>query len=162
MKLLRTIRFDGSDDYVFESAAPPDEWAVSGGFAFASLGEAAITGKIKQAFSNGFMGVPSLGRSTFATVAEITEAERLIVAEQLAQHFVDIYGAPDVAAALPAAKEELDFVAELCEEALINTVFTVRRTFDDDGEIREAFRTIQPPTDKPLHSRIWSMVEDDA
>ncbi len=162
MKLLRTIRFDGSDDYVFAEAAPTDEWAVSGGFAFATLNESALTGKVKQAFSNGFLGLPSFGRSTFVTVAEITDAERDHVAEMLAAHFVEVYGAPDVATAMPAALEEIAFVSELCEEALINTVFTVRRTFDDDGEIREAFRTIQPPTDKPLHSRIWEMVDDDA
>ena len=36
MKFLRTIRFDMSDDAVFERAAPPEEWAVSGAFAFSS------------------------------------------------------------------------------------------------------------------------------
>ncbi len=161
MKLLRTMRFDGSDEHVFADAAPSDEWTVSGGFAFAGLAPDAITGKTKQAFANGFMGVPSFGRSTFACVSEISEQEMDGLAETLAAHFVAVYGAPDVAAALPSAREELAFVTELCEEVLINTVFTVQRTFDDDGEIREAFRTVQPPGDKPLHSRIWSVVEDD-
>ncbi|MGI9407117.1 MAG: DUF6505 family protein [Hyphomicrobiaceae bacterium] len=162
MKLLRTMRFDGSDDHVFETAAPADEWAVSGGFAFADLGEDAITGKTKQAFANGFLGVPSFGRSTFACVAEISDDDMDAVANTMAAHLVERFGAPDVAAALPAAREELRFVSDLCDEALINTVFTVRRTFDDSGEIRESFRTIQPPTDKPLHSRIWAVVDDEA
>ena len=35
IKVLRTIRFDASDDTVFAHAAGPDEWAVSGAFAFA-------------------------------------------------------------------------------------------------------------------------------
>ena len=35
MKLLRTIRFDDSDDQVYARAAVPGEWAVSGAFAFA-------------------------------------------------------------------------------------------------------------------------------
>ncbi|MGI9386569.1 MAG: DUF6505 family protein, partial [Methyloligellaceae bacterium] len=37
MKFLRTIRFDESDDHVFDRAAAPDEWAVSGAFAFAEI-----------------------------------------------------------------------------------------------------------------------------
>ena len=32
MKLLRTIRLDPSDTFVFERAAEPGEWAVSGAF----------------------------------------------------------------------------------------------------------------------------------
>ena len=34
MKLLRTIRLDPSDTFVFERAAKPGEWAVSGAFVF--------------------------------------------------------------------------------------------------------------------------------
>ena len=34
MKLLRTIRLDPSDTFIFERAAEPGEWAVSGVFAF--------------------------------------------------------------------------------------------------------------------------------
>ena len=35
MKLLRTIRLDPSDTFVFENAAEPGEWAVTGTFMFA-------------------------------------------------------------------------------------------------------------------------------
>jgi len=34
VKLLRTIRLDPSDTFVFEKAAEPGEWAVSGAFVF--------------------------------------------------------------------------------------------------------------------------------
>ena len=34
LKLPRTIRLDPSDTFVFERAAEPSEWAVSGAFAF--------------------------------------------------------------------------------------------------------------------------------
>ena len=34
MKLLRTIRLDPSDTFVFDRAAEPGEWAVSGAFMF--------------------------------------------------------------------------------------------------------------------------------
>jgi hypothetical protein len=54
IKLLKTIRFDASDERVYELAAAPEEWAVSGAFAFASLAAEAVAGKTRQAFSNGF------------------------------------------------------------------------------------------------------------
>ncbi len=157
MKLLRTIRFDSSDERVFEAAAGPDEWAVSGVFAFTHLAPGEATGKTKQAFANGFLGVASFGRSTFATVSEADQSAVDEVAFRLARHFVEVYGAPDTDAAWPAAQEEVSFVLSLCRDAPINTVFTVRRFFDADGQIKEEFRTIKPPTDEPLHARIWTV-----
>lgn len=161
MKFLKTIRFDMSDDSVFDPAAGTEEWAVSGAFAFSGLDPASVTGKVRQAFANGFLGVRSFGRSTFATVAELDAAGLAGVENGLAAHFVEHYGAPDIEAALPAAREEAAFVVVLCREALINTVFTVRRHFDQDGQIREAFRTIRAPASTPQHARIWSVVDDD-
>jgi Family of unknown function (DUF6505) len=160
MKLLRTIRFDGSDERVFEIAACSEEWAVSGAFAFAHLAPAEVTGKTRQAFANGFLGVESFGRSTFAVVAEAAPGVREEIEARLARHFVAHYGAPDPDAALPAAREEIDFIAELCRDAPINTVFTVRRVFDPTGRIKEEFRTITPPADEPRHARIWTVEPD--
>lgn len=160
MKLLRTIRFDSSDDRVFEHAAASDEWAVSGAFAFAHLAPSDVTGKVKQAFANGFLGLESFGRSTFATVAEADQVAADEIAFRLARHFVDVYGAPDTEAAWPAAQEELAFVLDLCRDVPINTVFTVRRFFDSDGKIKEEFRTIKPPSGEPVHARIWTVEPD--
>ena len=162
MKLLRTIRFDDSDDQVYARSAVPGEWAVSGAFAFAGADPATLTGKAKQAFSNGFLGVTSFGRSTFATCKEVTEEDVRRIEDRLADHFVAHYGAPRREAALPAAREEIAFVADLCAEALINTVFTLRRYVDEAGQIREEFRTIKAPSDEPPHTKIWSVIEDDA
>jgi hypothetical protein len=157
MKLLRTIRFDSSDERVFETAAQPEEWAISGAFAFAHLVPAAVTGKTRQAFANGFLGVASFGRCTFAVVAEAAPGVREQIELRLVEHFVVHYGAPGLDAALPAAREEVDFIAELCRDALINTVFTVRRAFDAAGRIKEEFRTIAPPSGEPRHARIWTV-----
>ena len=48
MKLIRTIRLDPSDTFVFERAAEPGEWAVSGAFVFwnADVGEAGRQGAL--------------------------------------------------------------------------------------------------------------------
>jgi len=161
MKLLKTIRFDMSDDNVFELGAPPEEWAVSGAFAFSDALQETITGKVKQAFANGFLGVTSFGRSTFATVTKADENDVIQIERALVAHFIEHYGAPDERAALMAAREEIEFITDLCREPLINTVFTLRRHFDDEGQIREEFRTIQAPSSEPMHSRIWNVVEDD-
>jgi hypothetical protein len=160
MKLLQAIRFDASDERVYERAAEPGEWAVSGAFAFADLTPEAITGKIKRAFANGLLGVSSFGRSTFAAVAEITADERQAVARTLARHFLERHGAPSEAHAVAAAEEELAFVEELCAEQSINTLFTVRRVLPAEGGIREEFRVISPPSER-LHARIWDVAEGD-
>ncbi len=157
-KLLRTIRFDGSDAQVFPRAAGPDEWAVSGAFAFAGL-SAPPLGKERQAFANGFLSLESFGRSTFVTVAECPEAELVRLTQVLAAHFVEHYGAPDRAAALPVAEEEIGFALELCREAPINRLFAVERRFDENGEIRERFRLVEPPAEAP-HAKVWEVADD--
>lgn len=160
-KFLRTIRFDPSDDNVFETASAGGEWAISGAFAFANCPADQIVGKTKQAFANGFLGLGSFGRSTFSVVSEMTDDELAAAEDMLAAHFVEQYGAPDLEAARPVAREECAFVMDLCGETPINTVFTVRRTLDEDEQINEEFRTMQAPTGEPQHARIWTVVEDD-
>lgn len=162
MKLLRTIRFDKSDEHVFDVAAAPEEWAVSGAFAFANAARDSLAGKSRQAFANGFLGVKSFGRSTFVTVADAAAPDLEEVEHALTRHFIACYGAPDEAAARTAATEEASFVRELCADAPINTVFAVRRSWDAQGRIKEAFRVIRPPAGEPLHARIWAVSDDEA
>lgn len=158
MRFPRTIRLDNSDEAVFERAAAPGEWAVSGAFAFADRIPAEITGKQRQAFANGFLGTASFGWSTLVQVATIREEEYEAVVNALAAHFVDCYGAPDPAGALPAARAEAEFAASLCEHR-VNTLLNVERTFGEDG-ILERFRTIEPPRAAD-HAKIWTIVDDD-
>ena len=51
MKLLRTIRLDPSDTFVFERAAEPGEWAVSGGFVFVDADPGQLPGKARAAYA---------------------------------------------------------------------------------------------------------------
>lgn len=157
IRFPRTIRFDASDEHVFERAAAPEEWAVSGAFAFADTPPETLRGKAAQAFARGFLGTTSFGWSTLVAVAEIKPAELEAVIDALAQHFVDHYGAPSIAAARPAAAAEAAFAGSLCEHKL-NTLIAVERTFGPDG-IVERFRTIAP-LKSGSHARIWSIVPD--
>ncbi len=158
MRFPKTIRLDSSDRQVFERAAEPNEWAVSGAFAFADADPSTLTTKRRQAFRNGFLGTASFGWSTLVAVAKIEAEQYQSVIDQLAAHFVERYGAPSLAAAVPAARAEAEFAAGLCDHQ-INTLLSVGRDGGDDG-IVEQFRVIQPPLE-PVHAKIWEIVEDD-
>jgi hypothetical protein len=156
MKLLRTIQLDPSDTLVFDRAAEPGEWAVSGGFMFAGVDPDALTGKVATAFRNGFLGVQSFGWSTLAQVVEVSEAQYKVALESLIYQFREQLGAPDLAAASSAAEEELAFAASLCDRPT-DTLIAVNRTFED-GAIRESFRSLHMPGEH-LPMRAFSFVE---
>jgi hypothetical protein len=143
MKLARTIRLDESDDNVFERPADAGEWAISGGFEFSNWDENNLTGKPRQAFSNGWLSLESFGRATVVAVTSITDSEYQSLTAKLAQHFVDLYGAPDIDAALPVAKDELDHMQSMCEDHDDNTLLMVSRTLNDSG-VHESFRFNSP------------------
>jgi hypothetical protein len=142
MKLLRTIRLDPSDTFVFERAAEPGEWAVSGAFAFWNADPDTLEGKMRTAFRAGFLGVASLGRSTLVQIVEASDADRAALVEALATQLVAHFGAPDLVAARRAAEEEVAFAASLCNQP-VGTLIAVHRT-SEDGAVREAFRTLRP------------------
>lgn len=160
MKLLRTIRLDPSDTFVFERAAEPGEWAVSGTFMFADADLEVLDGKPRAAFRSGFLGVSSLGWSTLVQIVEASEADRIAVVEVLAKKLLDDFGAPDLASAQAAAEEEVAFAASLCDHPK-DMLIAVRRTFED-GAIREAFRTLRPRgTSKPMRAFSFLEVEGE-
>ena len=142
LKLPRTIRLDPSDTFVFERAAEPGEWAVSGAFVFWNRDPATLGQKQRVALRSGFLGIDSLGWSTLAIVTEATEADRETMIKRLAGQLLDTFGAPDLAAARGAAEEEVAFAASLCDHAS-GTLVAVQRTVEN-GEIRERFRTLKP------------------
>ncbi len=146
MKLLKTIRLDPSDTFVFERPAEPGEWAVPGTFVFADTDPAILQGKDRTAFRAGFLGVSSLGWSTLVQIVEADAAARACALEQLAQRLVEHYGAPDMEAARAAADEELAFAESLCNHEA-GTLIALHRTADG-GEIREAFRTLKARADR--------------
>ena len=159
MRFLRVVRFDSSDDHVYATTAQADEIAVSGAFEFSDISQEILKGKLRQAFSNGFLGIETFGRATFVAVSDITKQEFDQMIDRLAGHFIEKYGAPDRQAAQNAAREEAAFIIDLCKDNLLNTIFAVSRTLDEDG-IHEELRIIKPPTDG-LHTPIWTVVEDE-
>ncbi|WP_101068630.1 DUF6505 family protein [Roseovarius salinarum] len=142
MKLARAIHFDESDMRVYAAPARTGEWCISGGFEFSNWGDADLTGKARQAFANGWLGIETFGRVTFVAVTAIEQGEQDALAGRLAQHFVEAYGAPDLSAALPVAEEEIAHMVDLCEDHPPNTLLTVQRELTEAG-VRESFRVIE-------------------
>lgn len=142
MKLLRTIRLDPSDTFIFERAAEPGEWAVPGAFVFAHQDVQVLEGKQRAAFRSGFVGIETFGWSTLAQVVEATDADRACATETLAQRLVTHFGAPNLMAAKAAAEEEIAFSASLSDHPKGMLVALSRQC--EDGAIRETFRTLMP------------------
>lgn len=152
LRLPRTIRLDPSDTFVFERAAEPGEWAVSGAFVFWNRDAATLGQKQRVALRSGFLGIDSLGWSTLAIVTEATEAEGQAMVERLAGKLLEKFGAPDFEAARLAAEEEVAFAASLCEHPL-QTLLAVQRSVEH-GAIRERFRTLKPREAAPGADRL--------
>ena len=162
MKLLRTIALDPSDTFVFDVAAEPGDWAVSGAFRFYDRDPAALAGKDRAAFRGGFLGVQSWGWSTLVQIVHATEEDRRALVALLAKQLVDKFGAPDLEIARPAAEEEVAFVEQLCTHP-ISSLIAVHRAIEG-GEIRESFRRLQLKEGQDRHSKAFSFmeIEDDA
>lgn len=160
MKLLRTIRLDPSDTFIFDPPAEPGEWAVSGGFAFWQRDPDALEGKARTAFRSGFLGVQSLGWSTLVQIVEASDDDRRALVEALARRLVSDFGAPSLDQAAAAANEEVTFAESLCDQPL-DTLIAVHRSFEG-GELREAFRTLEPRTGvKPARAFSFFDVEGE-
>jgi Family of unknown function (DUF6505) len=160
MKLLRTIRLDASDTFVFEKAAEPGEWAVSGVFAFWDRDPATLEGKARSQFRSGFLGIESLGWSTLVQIVEASEDDRLAAIDILAKQLVVNFGAPTVKDAAAAAEEEITFAESLCSQPK-DMLVAVHRTYDG-GEVRESFRTLRPRDGaKPMRAFSFLEVEGE-
>ena len=162
-KLPRTIRLDPSDTFVFEHAADPGEWAVAGSFLFGGGEAASLSGKARAAFRAGFLGVRSFGFSTLVVVTDASPDDYDHAVETLAASLRDKLGAPDLASARAAAREEIDFAASLCKPEA-GTLIAMHRTLDA-GAIREQFRTLERRAGEPgadrlhAHARAFDFVE---
>lgn len=142
MMLARAIHFDESDMNIFHAPARTGEWCISGGFEFSNWGEADLTGKARQAFSNGWLGVETFGRVSVVAATQVEPAEIDALVTALAQHFVDVYGAPSLADAEGVAREELMHMVDICEGQPANTLLLVSRELTDAG-VKESYRIVE-------------------
>jgi hypothetical protein len=159
VRLPRTIRLDPSDTFVYRRPAEAGEWAVTGTFLFFGVDTAGLSGKERQAFRAGFLGIDSFGWSTLAVVTEASEDERAAAVERLSEQLVAHCGAPDMERARLAAEEEVAFAQSLCNHPL-NTLLSLHRTGEDAG-IRETFSTIRPKLGQLEPATAFRFIEVD-
>jgi len=142
-KLPRVIRLDESDLTVFDRTAVPGEWAVPGGFEFLCEDESTLTGKKRQEFHCGFLGIESLGRSTLVAIANATREQYEETVTLLAHQLLERYGAPDAETAHAAARDEIEYAESLCNYE-VNTLLALEREITSDG-IKERFKRFVRP-----------------
>lgn len=161
MKLLRTIRLDASDTFVFDRAAEPGEWAVPGSFVFWNEDLSKLETKARVAFRSGFLGVATLGWSTLVQIVEATDEQRTAAVDALAHQLVAKFGAPSLTEAKAAAEDEFTFANSLCAHP-VDTLIAMHRT-EESGEIRETFRSLRPREGGNKSFRAFSFldVEDE-
>jgi hypothetical protein len=160
VKLLRTIRLDPSDTFVFDAAAEPGEWAVPGGFAFFNRAPDELAGKERTAFRAGFLGIDSCGWSTLVQIVEADEDDRAGAIATLTERLVERFGAPDLETARAAAAEEIAFAQSLCDHPL-DTLIAMHRAYED-GVVRETFRSLKRREgEKPLRAFSFLQVEGE-
>jgi hypothetical protein len=159
VKLLKTIRLDPSDTFVFENAAEPGEWAVTGTFMFSDIDPATLQGKARTAFRAGFLGIGSFGWSTLVQIVTASEEDQANAIRQLATQLRDRLGAPDLQTAEAAAREEMEFARSLCEPHDADTLIAMHRAADS-GDIRETFRSLKPKADRKAF-RAFTFLDTD-
>ena len=155
VKLLKTVRADPSDTFVFDKAAEPGEWAISGALMFAQADPATLVGKARAAYRSGFLGIGSFGWSTLARIVEASDEDCTAAVEQLAVRLMERLGAPDLMAARSAAEEEIAFAASLCDHPT-GMLVAVSRRYEGDVT-REAFRTLQA-SGRPKPAPVFTFV----
>jgi hypothetical protein len=161
VKLIRTIRLDPSDTFVFDRAAEPGEWAVTGSFVFLDADAAALQGKARTAFRSGFLGIASLGWSTLVEIVEATDRDRADATDLLARRLQEEFGAPTGEVAQLAAAEEIAFAASLCDHPA-GTLVALHRT-QEEGALRERFRTLRRREgERPLRAFAFVDVEGES
>jgi Family of unknown function (DUF6505) len=163
-KLLRAIRLDASDTFVFEQAASPNDWVVSGSFLFWDQQVSGLTGRAKSAFRSGLLGLGTFGWTTLAVVVDATDEEREAALQCLATYLMAEQGAPTMEAARAAAEDEIAFAVSLAQHP-VQTLVAVHRTLTADGEISEQFRTFhaadaKQATAQPCSAGAFAVVED--
>ena len=158
MKFAKTIRFDKSDLNIFPLASEEGELAVVGTFNFYNLKQDDLKGKVKQAFSNGFMGCTTFGYSTLVSLVNIKEKELQQLKTNLGKYLIDNFGAPSQEMAEEAANEEINFMLDLCKNHEIGSLLSLSRTWENDG-IKEKFRNL-PKADSCAEQKIWTFVDE--
>lgn len=136
-KFLKAVRLDNSDTEVFETACDADEWVTTGGFAVCDLAEG-LHRVPKCRCASSFLSLTRDARVTIAEVVQVSEADLAIFRDQMRQHLVFHWKAPD-ADAQETADAEIAYTMDLASSFPDEVWITVKRSVNAEGLIDEQY-----------------------
>lgn len=128
---------------------------MPGAFCFLNDDASMLTGKRGQAFRSGFVGVASLGFTSLVQIAQADEDEVQEAIDRLAHQLLKHFGAPHIAAALPAAAAEIDDAAQACEHAPGTLLAIERERAGED--IIERLKIFTPSAGSHDGLKLWEV-----
>lgn len=139
-KFLKAVRLDNSDDELYRQSGACDEgeWITSGGFAVCNLGEG-YRCEPRCFCDASFVSLTRRARCTLAEVVEVDAGDIEIFKDQMTQHLLFDWKAPDFDTARGVAEEEVNYTVELAETFPTEVWITVKRAPGDNGAIDEQY-----------------------
>ncbi len=139
-KFLKAVRLDNSDTELYRQggACDEDEWVTSGGFAVCNLAEG-YRCEPRCYCDASFLSLTRRARCSIAEIVEVADADLELFKDQMAQHLMFDWKAPDFDTARGVAEEEINYTAELAATFPANVWITVTRSNASDGTIDEKY-----------------------
>jgi hypothetical protein len=141
-KFLKAVRLDDSDAEIFSIACDADEWVTAGGFAVCDLAHG-LHREPKCRCADSFLSLTRRARCTLAEVVEVSDTDLALFRDQMVQHLIFDWRAPDADAAGAIADEEIAYTSELATGFPAEVWITVKRSAGADGQINERYDQYQ-------------------
>ena len=139
-KFLKAVRLDNSDDEMYRQGGACDEgeWVTTGGFAVCDLAEGYRCDP--PCYCNAsFLSLTRRARCTLAEVVEVDDKDVEIFKDQMTQHLLFDWKAPDYETARELAEEEIAYTMDLAGSFPPEVWITVKRSPGSDGAIEEKY-----------------------
>ena len=139
-KFLKAVRLDNSDVELYRQsgACDEDEWVTSGGFAVCNLAEGYRCDPPCHCDAS-FLSLTRRARCTLAEVVDVDDADIEIFKDQMTQHLLFDWKAPDYETARELVDEEIAYTMELAATFPAEVWITVKRAPGPDGAIEEKY-----------------------
>ena len=139
-KFLKAVRLDNSDDEMYRQsgACDQDEWVTTGGFAVCDLANG-FRCDPRCYCDASFISLTRKARCTLAEIVDVDAADIAIFKDQMTQHLMFDWKAPDYETARGVAEEEIDYTVELAGTFPAEMWISVKRSPGARGVIDEQY-----------------------
>lgn len=139
-KFLKAVRLDNSDAELYRQggACDEDEWVTSGGFAVCDLKEGYRCDPPCRCDAS-FLSLTRRARCTLAEVVDVDDADIEMFKDQMTQHLLFDWKAPDYDTARGLVDEEIAYTVDLAGSFPTEVWITVKRSPGSDGAIEEKY-----------------------